>query len=251
MGTEEPPEPRPFRFSRNMRPETRDTAIALARGASQREFRGFHETRITSHESRLFGTEAPWMRVRDAQSETAAWGPPCTPPGRCFPARCGAAWGGYGAAWVAWATRAAASLFTIVHHCSLLFGIVQQKILRLSQCPLSVLTGNAACKVFTNHESRDTNHGFYGFHKSRDTRHESRPWLWRGMGGYGAAWAAYCPRAGVLATSAVLGGLAPFAVRRSSRRPPGSCGSGQCQRNPRRERRTFRIAQTGELSLSR
>ena len=24
------------------------------------------------------------------------------PPGRCFPARCGAAWGGYGAAWAAW-----------------------------------------------------------------------------------------------------------------------------------------------------
>ena len=103
-------------------------------------------------------------------------------------------------------------LFTIVHDCSPLFSIVQQKILRLSQCPLSVLTGNAACKVFTNHESRDTNHSFYGFHESRDTRHESRPWLWRGMGGYGAAWAAYCPRAGVLATSAVLGGLAPFAA---------------------------------------
>ena len=29
-------------------------------------------------------------------------------------------------------------------------------------------------RVSTNHESRDTNHGFYGFHESRDTKHESR-----------------------------------------------------------------------------
>ena len=81
---------------------------------------------------------------------------------------CGAAWGGYGAAWAAWATRAAASLFTIVHHCSRLFGIVQQKILRLSQCPLSVLTGKAAGKVFTKHETRDKHHGLYAFHQTRD-----------------------------------------------------------------------------------
>ena len=55
-------------------------------------------------------------------------------------------------------------LFTIVDHCS-------AKILRLSQCPLSVLTGNAAGKVFTNHEPRDKNHGLYAFHQTRDTNH--------------------------------------------------------------------------------
>ena len=48
--------------------------------------------------------------------------------------------------------------------------------------------------VFTNHETRITKHGFYGFHETRDTKtrlfFESRPllWcgmvrLWRGMGG--------------------------------------------------------------------
>ena len=46
------------------------------------------------------------------------------PPGRCFLARCGAAWGGYGAAWAAAVPRA----------------------------------GNTACKVFTNHETRITRH---------------------------------------------------------------------------------------------
>ena len=58
--------------------------------------------------------------------------------------------------------------------CSRLFGIVQQKILRLSQCPLSVLTGNGAGKVFTNHKTRDKNHGLYAFHQTRETNHESR-----------------------------------------------------------------------------
>ena len=54
--------------------------------------------------------------------------------------------------------RAAASLFTIVHHCSRLFGIVQQKILPLSQCPLSVLTGNTPVwfSRITRHETRIT-----------------------------------------------------------------------------------------------
>ena len=191
----------------------------------------------------LLGTKNPSAPVGPSRVGTEE------PAGRCFPARCGAAWGGYGAAWAAWATRAAASLFTIVHHCSRLFGIVQQKILRLSQCPLSVHTGNGACKVFTNHETRNTNHGFYGFHESRVTRHESRPLLWRGMGRLWRGMGGTLPPR--RRPCHVRRSQWPRAVRRSSRRPPGSCGSGQRQRNPRRERRTFRIAQTGELSLSR
>ena len=107
------------------------------------------------------------------------------PSGRCFPARCGAAWRGYGAAWAAAAPRA----------------------------------GNTACWVFTSHESRNMvfpcpssdyrenspKPGQQVFHESRDTKHESRPLCfsrcfpascgaaWRG---YGAAWAAAAPRAG-------------------------------------------------------
>ena len=107
------------------------------------------------------------------------------PPGRCFPARCGAAWRGYGAAWAAAVPRA----------------------------------GNTACWVFTSHETRNMvfpcpsgdsrenspKPGQQVFHESRDTSHESRPLrfcrcfparcgaAWRG---YGAAWAAAAPRAG-------------------------------------------------------
>ena len=50
---------------------------------------------------------------------------------RCFPASCGAAWGGYGAAWAAAVPR----------------------------------TGNKAFQVF--HESRDTKHGFHPLHESQ------------------------------------------------------------------------------------
>ena len=105
--------------------ETRDPrpGYCQAYGKCQREFRGFYETRITKHESRLL-----------------------SPHGRCFPARCGATaaplWRGYGA---------------------------------------------AVARV-------------------------GRLWRWSGMGGLGAAWAAYCPRASV---------PAPVSLSRSaSRRAP-------------------------------
>ena len=123
----------------------------------------FHESRDTSHEARLLrfpthdfprfpgisrhfpafpGPPTPWERVREPFS-------------RCFPARCGAAWGGYGAAWAAAVPRA----------------------------------GNTACGVFTSREtrnmgfpcssggSRESNPkpGQRVFHESRITRHESRP----------------------------------------------------------------------------
>ena len=84
------------------------------------------------------------------------------PPGRCFPARCGAAWGGYGAAWAAWGAP--------------------------SRCPGTVRAGNSAFRVFTKQETRDTRPGychargasqreFRGFHESRNTRHETRPFF--------------------------------------------------------------------------
>ena len=48
--------------------------------------------------------------------------------------------GGYGAAWAAWAAP--------------------------SRCPRTVRTGNSAFRVFTKHETRDTNHGFFSNHSS-------------------------------------------------------------------------------------
>ena len=138
-----------------------------------------HETRDTNH-----GFFSPWMRkgrtIRNRRLDRRARRPVAA--FLRVVARHGAAMARHGRHG---APRAAASLFTIVHHCSRLFtivhhcsrlfGIVQQKILRLSQCPLSVLTGNGACKVFTNHETRDKKHGLYAFHESRITNHETRP----------------------------------------------------------------------------
>ena len=99
----------------------------LQREQPQARPTGFHETRDTKHESRL-------LRFS-----------------RCFPARCGEAWGGYGAAWAASVPR----------------------------------TGNTACWVFTSHWTRNmvfpcppatprraTASPTNGF--SRNTRHETR-----------------------------------------------------------------------------
>ena len=79
----------------------------LARGASRREFRGLHETRVTRHESRpFFAVGEPGWRHRKPPS-----GPLRPPASHCFPVhRC-------------------SPLFTIVHDCSPLFAIVHLKIL--------------------------------------------------------------------------------------------------------------------------
>ncbi len=58
----------------------------------QQGLSGFHETRNTA----FFAVGA-----QGTHNQKPPPGPPRTPPGRCFPARCGAAWGGYGVAWAA------------------------------------------------------------------------------------------------------------------------------------------------------
>ncbi len=65
-------------------------------------------------------------------------------------------------------------------------------------------------------------HGLFGFHETRDTNHEtrlffeSRPLLWLGMGGYGAAWAAYCPAPACLPGQPFSVGLTTSAARRAA-----------------------------------
>ena len=58
-------------------------------------------------------------------------------------------------------------LFTIVHYCSLLFAIVQKKILPCASSSQTVLPGanQDPTMVFTKHESRDTKHGFFSNHR--------------------------------------------------------------------------------------
>ncbi len=77
-------------------PTNHEPRSFLARGASRREFRGLHETRVTKHESRpFFSVGAPGWRHRQPPS-----GPLRPPASHCFPVhRC-------------------SPLFTIVRHCS-------------------------------------------------------------------------------------------------------------------------------------
>ena len=108
-------------------------------------------------------------------------------------------------------------LFTIVHYCSALFG---KKILPWASVssPSAPATRPVWFSRNTSHETRrlwPPGRCFparcgatvaplwrgYGAAVAR----VGRLWRWRGMGGRGAAWAAYCPRASVLAPSAVLG----------------------------------------------
>ena len=151
--------------------ETRDPrqGVSLARRESQREFQGFHETRITRNTA-FDGHSVHRGCTRDAQSESAAG----TAVHAARSLLSCALWRGMGRLWRGMGGMGDPSrcfpLFTIVHHCSRLLTIVQQKILRLSQYPLSVHTGNAACKVFTNHGTRKTRiTAFMLF-----TRHETR-----------------------------------------------------------------------------
>ena len=202
---------------------------------------GFHETRNTRHESQLLRPPEP----------------PRPPTSRCFS----------------------------VHDCSLLFGIVQQKILPLSQCPLFVHIGNAAfmvlhgtrvtkhgfprpCgdsresnpkpdqRVFTKHETRGTNHGFYAslptisHHFPRFpgiSRPPTPPPPMKCPRAVRLSWSAArtaVPRRPVTAFLRAVGRLwsgmsgilplsqCPRAVSRSYRRPPGSCLCGERRMKP-------------------
>ncbi len=139
------------------------------------------------------------------------------PPGRCFPARCGAAWGGYGAAWAAAVSRSgntaiAAVRFavggqggatkirrrtsvsseksrlpcrpfpTISHYFPVFPSISRPPPTPLVKGPRAVRIGNTTGWVFTTHETRITN-----FTAARSLL-SCALWcgmgrLWRGMGG--------------------------------------------------------------------
>ena len=106
------------------------------------------------------------------------------PPGRCFPARCGVAWGGYGAAWAATVPRTGNTAFPVRRPSDISSGANQSsahgfhesrdtnhesrpfyRVLRPSggeKCRLGPPT-----MVFAKHETRDTNHGLHAFHESQ------------------------------------------------------------------------------------
>ena len=119
----EQPQARPTGFSRNTR----------------------HETRITV----LCPLCSPWV-CKGRTIKTPRPGPPRTPPDRCFPARCGAAWGGYGAAWAGGPTPAPAKQD--------LLGFLESGNM-FSLCPPATsrrATRSPANRFFTKHETRIT-----------------------------------------------------------------------------------------------
>ena len=152
--------------------------------------------------------------ARDTQSEPPP-GPPRTPPGRCFSARCGAAWGGYGAAWAAAVPRTGTQPVG--------FSPAKGHASWLSPVP------PAASRRAT---SSPTN----GF--SRITRHETRI----------TAFMLSCPRFSGISRyfqvkniahgslsahrKSFLVGFTTSAFRCRSRRPPGSFLCGERQTNP-------------------
>ena len=133
--------PQPW-FSRNTSHETRITAFMLFMNHSfpTHDFPPFPT--ISRHFPAFPGISRPPPPPPSAD-QVSTRRPPFLvsrpglppPPGRCFPARCGAAWGGYGAAWAAWGAP--------------------------SLCPRTVRTGNRTIRVFTKHETRNTNYGLF------------------------------------------------------------------------------------------
>ena len=112
----------------------------LARGASQREFQGFHESRDTKHETRLFqtrNTAFPVARLVHGGTEA-------------------------------------------LQSCFFRPGLLGNRTGRRSPCGSRIRASQAFTrpqatdsKAFTKHELRDTSHGLYVFtnHETRNTNH--------------------------------------------------------------------------------
>ena len=189
------PRAAPRQPGRTVEPTNHEPGSFLARGASRREFRGFHESRVTKHESRLFRRG----RARVAPPETAVR--TTAPAGKSlFPG---------------------SPLFTIVHYCSPLFAIVHPKILfgaslhvsargeakwvrgpsglgasRAEEKGASRLARTGVLEQYIEHgkQAQRSPGGHtacfgrrvvrkaglapsHGFHETRNTKHESRPFF--------------------------------------------------------------------------
>ena len=81
------------------------------------------------------------------------------PPGRCFPARCGAAWGGYGAAWAAAVPRSGNTACWVFHETRDMSHESRNTVFPIPAATPGRATPNPANRFCTNHETcaRDTN----------------------------------------------------------------------------------------------
>ena len=117
-----------------------------------------YETRITAFVSVVFAVGA-----QGTHNQKPPPGPPLLPPDRRFPARCGAAWGGYGAACAAAVPRAGNTACWVFN---------QPRITQHGFSPAPPATPRRATSTPDNgfsakHESRVTKHGFLVFHEPR------------------------------------------------------------------------------------
>ena len=194
------------RLWRGMGGMGRPEPLSAHRPHQQQGLSGFHETRNTAFLA---------VGAQGTHNQKPPPGPPRTPPGRWFSARCGAAWGGYGAAWAAAVPRTGTQPVG--------FSPAKEHASWLSPVP------PAASRRAT---SSPTN----GF--SRITRHETRI----------TAFMLSCPRFSGISRyfqvkniahgslsahrKSFLVGFTTSAFRCRSRRPPGSFLCGERQTNP-------------------
>ncbi len=113
------------RLWRGMGGMGRPEPLSAHRPQQQQGLSGFHKTRNTNHGfyaslptiSRYFPAPPPPSadQVSTRRPPFLVSRPDCraAPPGRCFPARCGAVWGGYGAAWAATVPRTGNTAFPV------------------------------------------------------------------------------------------------------------------------------------------
>ena len=199
------------RLWRGMGGMGRPEPLSAHRPHQQQRLSGFHETRNTA----FFAVGA-----QGTHNQKPPPGPPRTPPGRRFPARCGAAWGGYGAAWAAAVPRTGTrpvGFSPATGHATWL-------------SPVPPAASRRATSSPTNGFSRNTRHG--PFRISHEfprfptiSRTPPTP-----------------PDVHVPVSISV--GLAASAVRCRCRRPLGCFHRRERNRNPCSERRTFWIALT-------
>ncbi len=127
----------------------------------------FHESQLPyprfptiSHDFPAFpGPPHPPLRRSSVHAPSAFLGQPpelprrAAPPGHCFPARCGAVWGGYGAAWAAAVPRTGNTAFPVRRPSDISSGASQAPQPWFSRNTKHE-TRNMAFMLFTRHETR-------------------------------------------------------------------------------------------------
>ena len=153
-----------FHETRDPRPETRllPGARQVPAGIPRFSRNTRHETRITAFSNHGFdGRSGRRGCARDAQPETPAR-TAVPPPGRCFSARCGAAWGGMGG--MGGMVPPQATVRATSAPATGPFGFSRNPRPETRLLPGARQVPARIPRFFTKHETRNTNHGFFSKH---------------------------------------------------------------------------------------